>query len=985
MKFIAVLLIALMSVTDASAAAARRAGRTPGGGGAKTTTSQQNSQKQTMGARAATNSRTAPRTTGGAAPKTGGRTTGARAAKPAAGKTGGTSAPVVSARAGTTQKVIGSGTKVSTAVKNTVVNEDCTAKYNGCMDAFCMLDNENGGRCICSNKIKNFNSILSQIQDLEKRSYEMATLGVAQIELGQDADAVLETTNSTMSKLDARKNRSSIDLSAWKSGSDEEEQILSSNVSGLDGKQGDELFNAVTTICRERIPECEKDISMLQMLYGRQVESDCAAYKNSLDEKKTKAEQALDTAERTLREAAMEQHQTANKYDLGQCTLKFKECMQTTAGCGDDFSGCATVVANDNTNTNKSGKKNKKFSIEGAVSTIEISASTYDALVAKRPICESVTRQCTRVANQVFDAFLKEAAPQIRNAELIAEDKMRQNCIMNIADCFQNACKDNFDPNNSDGSYDLCLTRPETMLNLCKIPLNACGINSEQESVAQESSIWSFILSRLTSMRVDACTTSIRTCLSDKNRCGKDYIGCIGLDIDSVIQMCPTEKLTSCDSSEYGLDDEAKTKYIYNVAQGLLLGIDNKFREICENAVSTKMIEICGSATDCFDKDNETIGTTSLRTRQIDGGDWLIDGLITWGMVDFKHPDNYNSNTAGYTVTYNIDASNIDKEVLTRINQSVIADIQSELNRKMSILITDPTINMCINGRDMSQIKKGSGRDTARFPNLLVPYANTMFNSLVSTAKANYNFEYSNQFSRANSLSEQYKNTLFCTSMVNKASAGTTMLQEGSGVKEWTDYSVLIAGTSSQNQLDAISAGVDIEDVMYVTETVKGFTQETEIARERTNAVYEPGPQVCRITKTLYPCTGFTSQYDEKSDSFGVEANVTVMGFGGGGGYNQSKSSKKFTGKTCGTYAEPLIIEQLINFKDENVIAGQITRSNLTSMTIDQSSYTTSTSNSWSVGLSASYSDSHDVNVTGNNATVNAPNAKKVKVQNGKK
>ena len=110
---------------------------------------------------------------------------------------------------------------------------------------------------------------------------------------------------------------------------------------------------------------------------------------------------------------------------------------------------------------------------------------------------------------------------------------------------------------------------------------------------------------------------------------------------------------------------------------------------------------------------------------------------------------------------------------------------------------------------------------------------------------------------------------------------------------------------------------------------------------------------------------------------------MKVAGWGGGGGYNQSESYKKFTGKTCGTYAEPLIIEQLINFKDENVIAGQITRSNLTSMTIDQSSHTTSTTKGWSVSASLDLSDSHDV--TGDKVTVNAPNAKKVTVKENSK
>ena len=64
--------------------------------------------------------------------------------------------------------------------------------------------------------------------------------------------------------------------------------------------------------------------------------------------------------------------------------------------------------------------------MQGVISTIEISASTYDALMSKKPLCESVTKQCTKVASQVWDTFLKEVAPQLKSAEIIAEDNARQ-------------------------------------------------------------------------------------------------------------------------------------------------------------------------------------------------------------------------------------------------------------------------------------------------------------------------------------------------------------------------------------------------------------------------------------------------------------------------------------------------------------------------------------------------------------------------------
>jgi hypothetical protein len=706
---------------------------------------------------------------------------------------------------------------------------------------------------------------------------------------------------------------------------------------------------------------------MLQMMYSRQIQSDCAAYENSLKQKKTKAIENLDTAERSLRKVALEQYESANKYDLGQCTVRFKECMQTTAGCGDDFSGCAQVVAMESTNVKTKNDKQKTYIIQGALSGVQISASTYDTLMAKKTICENVTKQCVDVAEQVFDAFLRDVAPQVKAAELIAEDKMRQNCVVNISDCFQQACKDNIDPNDPDGSYDMCLTRPEAMLNLCKVPLNACGINTMQESTAQQSSIWNYVLDRLASMRVDACTTQIKDCLRDNDRCGSDYTQCMGLDIDSVVNMCPLDKLVACNSSAYGVDVAQKVNYIYSVAQGILLGIDNTFYAQCEAAVKNKMVEMCGSIYNCNADQNEYLGKNSLRVQQQTSGDWLIDGTVMFGSINMSHPTDNGVLDGGYTVTYNVNsADGKGQDVYERINQTVVADIQSELNRKMSILMTDPTINMCINGRDMGQITRGAGRDTARFPNLLVPYANIMFDSLIDTAMINYNMEYANAFSKANSLSEQYKNTLFCNAMVKKNQSPVEMAQSQTGVKEYTDYSVLIAGTFDKNMLDAINEGAEAENIVYVDEVVANEKHKTEIARERMSAVYEPGPKVCRITKTIYPCVGYDSAFNSESSSWNAASNFTFAGTGGGFEAGGSESSTKYVGKYCSQYAEPLITEQIINFADENVIAGNITRSNVTSMVVNNNQVTNSKSTSVGVSLSADVSADSNTTINGN-------------------
>ena len=614
MKKVLFLSLTLLSVMlDSSAfAAAARGGRATAGRGAAGAAATGGAAPKTMSARAATGAKTAPKAGGAAATtgKTAGRTTVQRGGASSAATA--PKGPTVSARAATTQKVIGTGTKVAGAAKNIVVNEECQAKYEGCMDAFCVLDNESGGRCICSDRNSELDAILAEIEKLDEQSYQMATLGVEKLEMGEDADAAIAAANSVANSLknpDAadgkKKARKALDLSMWDASADfEEEEDLfgSSSVdpNSMDGKEGDALHKAAADLCKAQIPECAKDINMLQMMYGQRIKSDCAAYENTLKQKRSQSSQKLQAAERALRETALEQYQNANKYDLGQCTIKFKECMQTTAGCGSDFAGCASVAAFDSTNTRQSSSnKAANYQVKGAVSNIEISASTYDALMAKKPLCDTVTKQCTKVAAQVWDTFLKEVAPQLKSAEIIAEDNARQDCIGNISNCFQKACKDTIDPNDPDGSYDMCLSRPEAMLNVCKVPLNACGINASSAKEAQKSIIWDFVTARLAAMRVDSCTTEVKECLQADDRCGKDYLNCIGLDTYTIVEMCPRDKLTACYSSEYGDDDQARKDYIYSVAQGLILNIDNEMMAQCQKAANEAMIKVCGDTQSC--------------------------------------------------------------------------------------------------------------------------------------------------------------------------------------------------------------------------------------------------------------------------------------------------------------------------------------------------------------------------------------------------
>ena len=792
-KILVLSLICLGLICDANAAA-RPTGRNSRTGSG-TTTSETTAAKTTS-ARAATSSRTAPRaaTTSATGAKTVNRGRAATTTK----------TPVVAARAGATQKVIGTGTKVAAAAKNVVVSPECQEKYEGCMDAFCMLDNETGGRCLCSDRNAELDTILAEIEKLDQQSYQMATFGVEKIEMGTDADAAIASANAAaQSVIDGDKSKSarkSLDLSMWDMTVDfdaDEDIFGTSAMSPVEGKEGDALHRAAAQICVAQIPECASDIEMLQMMYAQRIKSDCAAYENSLKQQKNSSQQKLSAAEKALREAALEQLRTANKYDLGQCTVEFKKCMQTTGGCGDDFSSCAMVSAMDSTNTVKStSKKAKNYQIKGTVTNIEISASTYDTLLSKKPLCEGITKSCVKVADQVWDTFLREVAPQVKNAELIAEDNARQNCIGNISSCFQKACKDTMDPNDPDGSYDMCLSRPETMLNLCKVPLNACGIDASSATSAQQSDIWDFVVARLASMRVDSCTTEVKECLQSEDRCGKDYTQCIGLDTDTIIRMCPYDKLVGCQKvyGETEIRGDAVYEELATMVQGIMLNIDNSFMTECQNAANEAMIKVCGGTEDCNSLTvDENIGARSLEYKiceysssetglgidyakcrtdisqiqdselgRVEGSTstqlgpvkpfaGVLDGTIYWESVEIGD-DGRVSTVDEYIAK--VGDTGVSSDQKDRI-QSELAILQHSIDTAINAIEADPTVQFCMTGREVQGMKRNNSdnqstrtrlgeksADAARFPELTKQMRMIIANSALKIAKDNYYKKY---------------------------------------------------------------------------------------------------------------------------------------------------------------------------------------------------------------------------------------------------
>lgn len=728
--------------------------------------------------------------------------------------------PSVSARAAAKQKVINTGTKVAGATENTLVPQECQDAFYGCMDAFCMLDNASGGRCQCNDRITELDDALDEILKLDEQTYIMATEGVERIEMGEAEEEIMARAKSAADKaVNANKEKENkktktrnLDLSLWNNtvfseNDDLFDSLDMDSVDGITEKKGSALYKASAKMCAAQVPtQCRSYDSMLQLVYAQKIKSDCLAYENSLKAQKSQSQQKLQAAQQALREAALDEYQKQNRYKTtGECAIALDQCMKTEAGCGDDYTGCVTLAAAENVRTDQSKKVAKQTTIKGAVkgADITLAASTVEQLLAKKLMCESVTKQCvnSNKNDEVWTLFLRNAAPALKSAELVAEQNLRSNCLPSIVDCFKKACKSNF----GDGdSYDACLTNPTTYKSLCKVELEPC-LEATGGTLAnpENSTLWESVVAMLNAGKVDACTNQIKTCLTD--RCGSDYSECIGLSSLTIINICPTDVLTACrtatDDKKY-TDDELK-EYVAQIAQGLMIQMDNSLLTACQNAANEAMIRVCGDTESC----DITMGTNGVTdtlsyrickenttdcksdVSMISNADYSknkyvpdITGKIDWGNIVYGSPvtggkplvingktvtaAELTKNTATVTFTpsssfnmgntnntLSVSVASLSSDDVFKCGGScdsdtdkVISALNNSVKTIMSSIDSDPKVTYCREGREVpgftwssNKLVSGTiGDKKPSFPNLTNEMRSVVADAVYSAAIANY-------------------------------------------------------------------------------------------------------------------------------------------------------------------------------------------------------------------------------------------------------
>ena len=239
--------------------------------------------------------------------------------------------------------------------------------------------------------------------------------------------------------------------------------------------------------------------------------------------------------------------------------------------------------------------------------------------------------------------------------------------------------------------------------------------------------------------------------------------------------MCPPEKLVGCqERTEDGIKKNS-LQDISNLVIGIFLNIDNTMLDQCQNALTTKMLEICGDTTTCAAFDNDDVmGTDSLMSYKNVDGDYVIDGLISFGNLEINEVDDASNSGDVKFGKYQADISQYANNLDENTNkQRIIASLRSvgnKIKEKVLLLAEDPQIKMCVEGRDISQIRnRAEGERTdARYPNLTDSSILTIIRAGLGKAEKNYNTKYNELLGKAIESQDDDVKSVLCAAMVTK-------------------------------------------------------------------------------------------------------------------------------------------------------------------------------------------------------------------------
>ena len=410
--------------------------------------------------------------------------------------------------------------------------KDCRESYRACMDEFCLLDESEGYRCACSSNIEASKPLIQEIQKIQEEADKLYTEGVEREKLG--AKARLVFGESDAAKKSSRV--SGISFADWISGGSDDENLDS------DEYIGDGLYAMAAEYCSAELEACGGKAEMEEMLYARQITSDCKSFNSYLADQKTNAMANKRTAEAAVRQARLAMLDTTNKYNRGECLLTYRACIADKGGCGTNFENCLDAE-----------------------------------LLSRRSFaCENVLDQCMAVKKDVLQDWEMESESILADAAKYADKYRRQTCLAQIQVCLEDGC--------STTTNSACLTDVKVAAGVCPIIDECNNMIPGLKAVVND---------KLGYLRTQFCQNDIDACLRDK--CGENFTApeCVGKNPQDIVKLCPQNMFPSCKN---------ETQYDI-IVSAAILDLDYQMMQGCINYFAEQLGKSCGTDMSCLPSD----------------------------------------------------------------------------------------------------------------------------------------------------------------------------------------------------------------------------------------------------------------------------------------------------------------------------------------------------------------------------------------------
>lgn len=393
------------------------------------------------------------------------------------------------ARAATTARAAARATSAqSRAARATAVFNDiskigggyaaCRESYATCMDQFCANANDTYRRCFCSSRYTEFSeteerldaakNLLTRFENnnlaavslsageanamytatIGEEAIKNDTSGAAQMlaEIGdllsgkKKADTTNPLSNESLGLMnfdDFSLDMDNVWAGAGNSFFDNQKPTDYSTLSGQ------ELYNDAHKQCMQLTGDaCESSavLNMAVSAYNIMITQDCNTYQKKIDTQRAAIEQTVNTAEKYLREARLEDYRSHNSADVNACLDKVRDALFADTACGPNYRRCLDYTGSYVKPSGDAHYSAQFFKLKELINLNNENdpqnTKFKDFLESRKMFATTALDSCRDIADTVWTEFKRAALIEIAQAQDELIEEVKNTCVSTMAECY---------------------------------------------------------------------------------------------------------------------------------------------------------------------------------------------------------------------------------------------------------------------------------------------------------------------------------------------------------------------------------------------------------------------------------------------------------------------------------------------------------------------------------------------------------------------